>query len=1030
LIFGLMACEPWNFAQAGQQAPRAVELAAPERALARFDSSLRTARNLAVRLDGQAARGEEDLSPGLAALASRLQEIAAADSEIQADFDQIGKRLKATGVPAEILKRHQDAVADYRANLSRFRGEVETSLRLHDEWKQARSKALGKDAHARYQALKGKLAEMSVHLRDKVKDPGHTALDPQRLPHRRADLPRREPRLKAADFAALASAVKRPKDKAAQAPVLGLGIKAALPGPDDLAESPEVKLTPEIRALATQLGNDPIRIYEYVRGQIDFVPTHGSIQGASMCLSTRRCNDLDTASLLIALLRAAGVPARYAVGTVELPIAKVQNWVGGFTDPAAALNFIYSSGTPATALTSGGSPVAGRLEHTWVEAFVDYVPSRGTVHGPGDSWVPLDPSFKQFSYQDGIDLAAATGGFDSGQFFQQLGNGATLSDPDGAVAGINIAVANQKLTDLQGQIAAFVKSRNASPKMEDVVGGKAILPQSSSVLPGSLPYRVLVRGAGFARAPDALRHGLDFEVTSAGGLTPDLRYTASLAELAGKRITLSYSPATSADEAALESFLPAGSNPSPESLPTTIPAYLVRVKPELRIEGTVVATGASSTLGASGQFSLIFNSPGAGPQRVDNVLTTGTYNAIVLNLGRIGDPAARQADVRARRDRLQAGDSSGLNKDDVLGEFLHGEGLLYWSELELFDRVAMGGRSIVTSRLPSEGIFTYDLKVTSLFGAPRTVSSGALITDVDRDVQAVFARNGNSQAAVDFLSVTGAFASGAESAIYDQVTNSQSTGKGITAVSYLAAAAQQGIPIFQVTRDNVAQVLPKLQVSAAVKTDVQNSVNSGKVVTIPQREFVKDGFTGIGYIVFDLETGSGGYLISGGLAGGGFQLPTLSPITTFLLGALLTLLGIFASPLAAIILAVLSFLLIAYDAVSGLLDFSRKNPDLSSDALEAIVALVGFIAVVSIGLAIAGLFASSILATVVYGMFFAFMSALILGILDFFTSVFRSETTLPLTGRMGRAHEQLALAPSARWMLRKLDVQVSWVGKV
>ena len=31
---------------------------------------------------------------------------------------------------------------------------------------------------------------------------------------------------------------------------------------------------------------------------------------------------------LIALLRSAGIPARYVYGTVDIPVAQVQNWVG------------------------------------------------------------------------------------------------------------------------------------------------------------------------------------------------------------------------------------------------------------------------------------------------------------------------------------------------------------------------------------------------------------------------------------------------------------------------------------------------------------------------------------------------------------------------------------------------------------------------------------------------------------------------------------------------------------------------------
>ncbi len=81
----------------------------------------------------------------------------------------------------------------------------------------------------------------------------------------------------------------------------------------DLAETPEIQFTPAILAKAQELEHKPIRIWEWVRNNIEFVPTYGSIQGADMCLQTKQCNDIDTASLLIALLRASNVSARYVL---------------------------------------------------------------------------------------------------------------------------------------------------------------------------------------------------------------------------------------------------------------------------------------------------------------------------------------------------------------------------------------------------------------------------------------------------------------------------------------------------------------------------------------------------------------------------------------------------------------------------------------------------------------------------------------------------------------------------------------------
>jgi transglutaminase-like putative cysteine protease len=66
-------------------------------------------------------------------------------------------------------------------------------------------------------------------------------------------------------------------------------------------------------------------MYTWVHDNIAFLPTYGSIQGAQMTLEAKQGNAFDTASLLIALLRAANIPARYVHGTVQIPIDKVMN---------------------------------------------------------------------------------------------------------------------------------------------------------------------------------------------------------------------------------------------------------------------------------------------------------------------------------------------------------------------------------------------------------------------------------------------------------------------------------------------------------------------------------------------------------------------------------------------------------------------------------------------------------------------------------------------------------------------------------
>ena len=48
----------------------------------------------------------------------------------------------------------------------------------------------------------------------------------------------------------------------------------------------------------TALEEDPVKIYNWVRNTIEFIPSYGSIQGADYTLQHGKGNAFDTASLL------------------------------------------------------------------------------------------------------------------------------------------------------------------------------------------------------------------------------------------------------------------------------------------------------------------------------------------------------------------------------------------------------------------------------------------------------------------------------------------------------------------------------------------------------------------------------------------------------------------------------------------------------------------------------------------------------------------------------------------------------------
>ena len=803
-------------------------------------------------------------------LKDAVAEMDVLDTEIRKEFAETEKKLKDAKLPAEILERHYRFVKHYDDNLAELKGN-------------AGRVGKGKDR----KEIETELERTVKHLQ-RVKGPSrHQKLDPNNLPHRQPKAIKREPRMTKEEFEKDIKKDKNAWRDQKRIMVASTGSVAGLLSPDDLAENIEVQFTPEIRAKAQELGNNPVRIYEWVRNNIEFVPTWGSIQGAQMTLLTKQGNAFDTASLLIALLRAAGIHSRYVTGTIELPIDKVMNWAGGFTDPVAALDFFSSGGVPTKGLVAGGKVVAARMEHVWVEAFINYIPSRGAKHkqGQGDTWIRLDPSYKQYSYTQGIDIKSAVP-FNAQSFLDQIKSTATINETQGYVTGVNSLLIQQTMQDYQTQVQNYIQQSHPDATVGDILGKKEIVKQEYPHLLGTLPYRTAVKGSTFTSVPNTLRHKLSFnvqnETVNISMFDPDapepvdmsLKITKSLPELAGKKITLSYSPATAQDEAIINSYLPKphadGTPIQPSELPSSLPAYLINVKPELRIDGQLVATGAPVGLGGTNIFTMTFSSPSYGYDVITNYIDAGVYQAIGLNLGRVSQEqlTALKARLEATKAKLEAQDYTGLTKDELVGDLLYTTALAYHAELGTMNFITARTMNVNAITLPSETIFATKLKVALFFGIPRFVSPSGLSMDADYLMQVVKAKDGSGDTARQYMMNSGMTSSALEHSVPEQLFSTpENPAEGISTVKALKIANDRGIPIYTVNQANIATVLPQLQVDLQIKEDIRNAVNAGKVVTVSKTNISYNGWTGCGYIIINPETGAGAYMISGGLNG-------------------------------------------------------------------------------------------------------------------------------------------------------------------
>ncbi len=789
-------------------------------------------------------------------LRSKRKDVENSDVEIKKQFNDTERFLKEKGLPQEILERHYKFVKHYEDNLK----ELKDNLAAIDKSK-TKSEA---DAA---------ISRAKAHL-EKVKAPSkHVPLDPNKLPHRTAEPVWIEPRTSPEEFIneqGAKSIAQRQKQilVASNGSLNGLlspgaermapNVLLALADPPtdaDLAETIEVKFTSEIRAKAQEFGYSPVKIYEFVRSNFEYEPYYGSLKGAQQILLEKAGNDFDQASLLIALLRASNIPTRYVYGTVELPIEKLMNWVGGVTDPNTAAQILATAGVPGKLLTEGGKIKYAQFEHCWVEAYVPYGNYRGSMRDDSiKTWIPLDPSFKHYEYKRGMDLYTAMG-INGEQYIQDY---ITDTSPSPIPPELQDLFPSYTISPYQfysKRLLNYIDTNFPDSTIEDIMGdetidlSKTIIKKEYPYLLGSLPYKVVTRGTTYSAIPNNLRPSISFTIENPLTYEIDLSYNITLPEIAGKRITLSYIPATSADEVIIAKY----------GGLLNVPPYLLNLKPVVKANGITVATGVPIGLGYEQIFNMSFRIPNKGMDIVTNRITAGDYSAIAIQYYKT------PSDVVADKMQTLQNNITSTDLDDLLGQMLYNIGLSYFHHLNFEEELYAKNFQMVITKEPSEAIVTSQAITEWLWGVPFKVTEGGVGIDVDRNISASFSIDGSQQRKKDFMIVSGLGSSTWEDMILQSFFNIPS----VSAAKLLKTANQQGIPIYTIDSSNINALLSQLQVAPEVKSDIQNAVNAGKKVIISKNNVQYNDWNGVGYIILDPVKGSGAYMISGGLAGAG-----------------------------------------------------------------------------------------------------------------------------------------------------------------
>jgi hypothetical protein len=602
------------------------------------------------------------------------------------------------------------------------------------------------------------------------------------------------------------------------------------------------------------------------------------VQGSALTLDKKAGNAFDTSSLLMALLRASGIPARYVYGTIQVPIAQAMNWAGGFTTPDAAQTFLATGGIPNNALTSGGATKYIRMEHIWVEAFVDFYPSRGAKNLAPDTWVPMDASFKQYTYSDGMDLQAGVP-FDANDFLTAAQQGATVNEQEGWVQNLNQANIQTKLTQYQQQLQSFIESQNPDATVGQVLGAKTIQQSTAPVLAASLPYKLVATGNRYSALPDSMRHKFQYSLYANAYErsieNPLWTYTEATPNLASKKVTLSFVPASDADRQTIESYLPRphedGSPIQQREFPSALPTYNIRVTAELRVDGVVVARGGVFPLGTElvgeGGFTRLYNLGDWDLTQEQHV--AGQASALGLSLQGISatQMGTLQSRIQSTETRLQANNVGTMTAEDLTGDLLTAVIWSYFSAVEFFGRTAQIRTGMKDSPGLSYGFFHGQVTPVRQYGVTVRANFVSALMDVGHQRRICFATNNDASAWVAYNRLRGQQSSLMESAVPEEFfADDEHPGQAVSAMSAIRIAASQGQKIFTISKANESQVAG-LQQSASVLENVRRALAAGKEVTIPQSRFDVGGFVGTGYIVTDPQTGGADYLIEGGAHG-------------------------------------------------------------------------------------------------------------------------------------------------------------------
>jgi len=445
------------------------------------------------------------------------------------------------------------------------------------------------------------------------------------------------------------------------------------------------------------------------------------------------------------------------------------------------------------------------------------------------------------------------------------------------VQGLSASIIEQAQQQAQQKLEAHINGMQ-NPTVGDVIGGRKIIKQSYNVLPSSLPYQKTAKGTTFAQLPANLQVRVNLGL---GWDRYDQSYlqskTMPLYQLNQRSITISFKPASTADENALRALIPENLT-DPSQLPSFLPSS-IRVIPEIKRDDEVLLTSNALALGEEIDMGYSFQTPTQNYLNRRDSVIAGSY----LALGIVGsNPSAKtfeklKANLKKTKQALEAGTEAqikALTREELLGDiFVKGAQEYYAQYIAHSKSMSLKSRTM-HQPIPTAGTFGYEPHQRILLGLNRGIEKHGVYMNV-RSAQMIADRNGDSGKAKQLMLQVGMMGSALEHRVPELLfTDPRSATKpeGFSTAKAFGLAMAQGQRIYTINRQNQAQALPNLRLDSSAMDEIRNALAAGKEVTAHADQLTVPGFRGSGYTITDPVTGEGIYKISGGKNGGFFPL--------------------------------------------------------------------------------------------------------------------------------------------------------------